>query len=56
MRQILRRNQLVLTWSDGMRWDELPRTVRAELHALLQELLRHAGQPEPGVDAEARDE
>jgi hypothetical protein len=56
MRHTLRRHQLALTWSDGMRWDELPVAVRAELQALLRALLRHADQPEPAVEAGAGDE
>lgn len=38
--------QLVLEWTDRVRWDELPMAARAELHALLRELLRRGAPAE----------
>lgn len=51
MRERPRRAQLVLEWTDAMQWNELPTEARAELRALLGELLRHIA-PHGDADAE----
>ena len=46
MRTTRRRIQLVLAWADddAVHWDELAPATRAELRALLQDLLRQAAR------------
>ena len=39
MRTTILRRQLPLEWTDELRWDELPATVRAELRGMLRRLL-----------------
>jgi hypothetical protein len=50
MREKPRRAQLVLEWTGAMQWNELPTEARAELHALLRQLLRHTAHGD--ADAE----
>jgi hypothetical protein len=55
MRATSARNQLALRWmaDDELRWDELPRSLQAELRALLGRLLVAAageGRAEAGHD------
>ena len=42
MRATSRRVQLALEWRGAVQWSELPASTRAELRALLRELLWHA--------------
>jgi hypothetical protein len=37
-----KRGQLVLEWTDELRWGDLSTPLRAEVRALLRELLRRA--------------
>lgn len=40
----VKRGQLHLRWSDELRWDEVAPSLRAEVRALLRDLLRRASR------------
>ena len=45
------RAQLALTWTDELRWDEVPAPLRAQLRAVLRDLLRRAARADDGAES-----
>ena len=50
MRETSGRNQLALRWTDELRWDQLPASLRTELREVLRSILQRAasGKDEHG--------
>jgi hypothetical protein len=45
-----RRAQLALEWTDEIRWDDVPSALRAQLRAVLRELLQRAARLGPELE------
>jgi hypothetical protein len=46
------RTQLALGWTDELRWDDVPASLRAQLLAVLGEVLRRAARPDRDAEGE----
>jgi len=55
MRETSGRSQLALRWTDELRWDQLPASMRTELREVLRTLLQHAASGD-ARQAEAGDD